>query len=245
VIRRNIKLAESPSYGKSIFDYAPESNGAKDYGTLADEIHDPVSFRTAVMSEAEEAKSEAVGVGSNTGSSSTPAASSDAASPAKTPESPEPGKKPGDKGPSRDLKLVKAESEGQEVVAGKAPEQHKIDPALAEPAPAATAKTAARALKAQAARDARAAGTQQTRFGSAGAEPRRRPPAKRKASSRRKTASKGKSQSCTSGQVETSAKSEPDESAESSRPAEVSASTTQAMPSIPMIDRTAAVSGTA
>ena len=38
VIRRNIKLAEAPSYGKSIFDYAPDSNGAKDYEVLAAEI---------------------------------------------------------------------------------------------------------------------------------------------------------------------------------------------------------------
>lgn len=38
VIRRNIKLAEAPSYGKSIFDYAPDSNGAKDYEILAAEI---------------------------------------------------------------------------------------------------------------------------------------------------------------------------------------------------------------
>lgn len=43
VIRRNIKLAESPSYGKSIFDYALDSNGAKDYERLALEIHDPAS----------------------------------------------------------------------------------------------------------------------------------------------------------------------------------------------------------
>jgi len=38
IIRRNIKLAEAPSYGKSIFDYAPDSNGAKDYEILAAEI---------------------------------------------------------------------------------------------------------------------------------------------------------------------------------------------------------------
>jgi chromosome partitioning protein len=43
VIRRNIKLAESPSYGQSIFDYAPDSNGARDYERLAREIHDPAS----------------------------------------------------------------------------------------------------------------------------------------------------------------------------------------------------------
>ena len=38
VIRRNIKLAECPSYGKSIFDYEPGSHGAEDYGALADEF---------------------------------------------------------------------------------------------------------------------------------------------------------------------------------------------------------------
>jgi chromosome partitioning protein len=37
-IRRNIKLAEAPSYGQDIFSYAPESNGAEDYGTLAVEV---------------------------------------------------------------------------------------------------------------------------------------------------------------------------------------------------------------
>ena len=37
-IRRNIKLAESPSFGQSIFDYAPESHGAEDYAALAAEV---------------------------------------------------------------------------------------------------------------------------------------------------------------------------------------------------------------
>jgi len=37
-IRRNIKLAESPSYGQTIFDYAPGSHGAEDYGALAGEF---------------------------------------------------------------------------------------------------------------------------------------------------------------------------------------------------------------
>jgi len=37
-IRRNIKLAECPSFGKSIFDYAPKSPGAVDYTALADEV---------------------------------------------------------------------------------------------------------------------------------------------------------------------------------------------------------------
>lgn len=37
-IRRNIKLAESSSYGQTVFDYAPRSNGAVDYARLAAEI---------------------------------------------------------------------------------------------------------------------------------------------------------------------------------------------------------------
>jgi len=37
-IRRNIRLAEAPSFGQSIFQYAPESNGAEDYRRLAAEI---------------------------------------------------------------------------------------------------------------------------------------------------------------------------------------------------------------
>ena len=37
-IRRNIRLAEAPSFGQSIFQYAPTSNGAEDYRSLADEI---------------------------------------------------------------------------------------------------------------------------------------------------------------------------------------------------------------
>jgi chromosome partitioning protein len=37
-IRRNIKLAEAPSYGQSIFEYAGGCNGAKDYDGLAEEV---------------------------------------------------------------------------------------------------------------------------------------------------------------------------------------------------------------
>lgn len=37
-IRRNIKLAECPSFGKSIFEYAPSSHGAEDYLALAEEV---------------------------------------------------------------------------------------------------------------------------------------------------------------------------------------------------------------
>jgi chromosome partitioning protein len=37
-IRRNIRLAEAPSFGTSIFDYAATSNGAEDYANLAREV---------------------------------------------------------------------------------------------------------------------------------------------------------------------------------------------------------------
>ncbi|MDY0354919.1 MAG: AAA family ATPase [Sedimentisphaerales bacterium] len=45
-IRRNIKLAEAPSYGKTIFEYDPTCNGAEDYRRVA-------QFFLGVESEAE------------------------------------------------------------------------------------------------------------------------------------------------------------------------------------------------
>lgn len=46
-IRRNIKLAESSSFGQTVFDYAPKSNGAVDYADLAAEIFPGVTFADA------------------------------------------------------------------------------------------------------------------------------------------------------------------------------------------------------
>ena len=37
-IGSNVKLAESPSFGKTIFEYAPDSNGARDYAAVAREV---------------------------------------------------------------------------------------------------------------------------------------------------------------------------------------------------------------
>ena len=37
-IRSNVKLAEAPSFGRSIFDHAPDSNGAADYAAFAAEF---------------------------------------------------------------------------------------------------------------------------------------------------------------------------------------------------------------
>lgn len=46
-VRRNIRLAESPSFGKSIFDYAPASGGAEDYRQLCQEIFAPAVLSTS------------------------------------------------------------------------------------------------------------------------------------------------------------------------------------------------------
>ena len=37
-VRSNVKLAEAPSFGSTIFEHAPESNGAADYEAVADEF---------------------------------------------------------------------------------------------------------------------------------------------------------------------------------------------------------------
>jgi len=37
-IRRNVRLAEAPSFGQSILTYAPTSNGAEDYRNLTEEV---------------------------------------------------------------------------------------------------------------------------------------------------------------------------------------------------------------
>ena len=48
-IRRNIRLAEAPSFGQSIFQYAPDSNGAADYRALAAEVLAQESAGTAEL----------------------------------------------------------------------------------------------------------------------------------------------------------------------------------------------------
>ena len=46
-VRRNIKLAECPSFGKTIFDYAPTCAGAADYAALAAEVRSRVGAGVA------------------------------------------------------------------------------------------------------------------------------------------------------------------------------------------------------
>ncbi len=51
-VRRNIKLAEAPSYGKTIFEYEKSCHGAEDYAAVAEFIH------TGRLPEPAEAKQE-------------------------------------------------------------------------------------------------------------------------------------------------------------------------------------------
>ncbi len=60
VIRRNVKLAECPSYGTTIFQYDPSCHGAADYAALADE------FLSAPSSDGRDEASQPLGVQSGT-----------------------------------------------------------------------------------------------------------------------------------------------------------------------------------
>ena len=79
VIRRNVKLAEAPSHGKTIFSYDPASRGADDYLALAREVlgqsgsagpqgQASTEATRAVEPEIPEARSE-TGTGSDAGGS--------------------------------------------------------------------------------------------------------------------------------------------------------------------------------
>ena len=60
-VRRNIKLAESPSFGKTIYDYAPDCAGAKDYGKLAGQVmgYDAAAVAAGTWNADEAAKPQA------------------------------------------------------------------------------------------------------------------------------------------------------------------------------------------
>lgn len=51
-VRRNVKLAECPSHGKSIFRYAPTCPGATDYAALANEVVGAVDLGEATAAPA-------------------------------------------------------------------------------------------------------------------------------------------------------------------------------------------------
>jgi chromosome partitioning protein len=58
-VRRNIKLAEAPSFGQTIFDYAPQCAGAADYRALAEAIRTRWAPREAIQAPVEAATTAA------------------------------------------------------------------------------------------------------------------------------------------------------------------------------------------
>ena len=50
-IRSNVKLAEAPSFGRSIFEHAPESNGANDYAAFALEFMERIGVESSIVSD--------------------------------------------------------------------------------------------------------------------------------------------------------------------------------------------------
>ena len=77
-IRRNIRLAECPSFGQSIFQYAPNSHGAADYASLAGEVQgrSPTGIWAAAGPDAPrpDADGEVPAAGRNGSNASAPAA---------------------------------------------------------------------------------------------------------------------------------------------------------------------------
>jgi len=58
-VRRNIKLAEAPSYGKTIFEYEQNCHGAEDYRKVAEFIHaHPQSLQPQVQSASDREKAD-------------------------------------------------------------------------------------------------------------------------------------------------------------------------------------------
>jgi chromosome partitioning protein len=67
-IRRNIRLAECPSFGQSIFQYAPNSRGAEDYASLAAEIQGRAPAAIWIESDTEAAADAGAAPGSDSAS---------------------------------------------------------------------------------------------------------------------------------------------------------------------------------
>lgn len=128
VIRRNIKLAESPSYGKSIFEYAPDSHGAEDYLQLAAELDSPETI-AAPKQPSEPAQSREAEV----------SAPETAPSPSVQPVQPEPPEKtmPGAPAPavSQPARLAKQQpTHAQKTAAQHSTKQQQIKAAGIDPA---------------------------------------------------------------------------------------------------------------
>ncbi len=58
-VRRNVKLAEAPSYGKTIFEYEPKCHGSEDYKSIAEYLHGQMFRETGEKTLNQEALTEA------------------------------------------------------------------------------------------------------------------------------------------------------------------------------------------
>lgn len=58
-IRQNVRLAEAPSHAKTIFEYAPDSTGARDYDDLAAEVLGVSSHSATLLSQSSKADGSA------------------------------------------------------------------------------------------------------------------------------------------------------------------------------------------
>ncbi len=166
MVGKNIKLAEAPSHGKTIFEYDPGSNGARDYDALAAEVLGEVEIidDEDLQEESAAAAPEAVLVESasvesaSVESASVESASMDAVPVESAPVEADPVEAvPAAAAPS----AVEAEAVTAEIPASPAPAT--IDVALAAaPAPEAPAapETDARAIEASAPAAAEAAVTE-------------------------------------------------------------------------------------
>jgi chromosome partitioning protein len=54
-IRNNVKLAEAPSFGRTIFEHAPDSNGARDYEAVAQELLEKLGMQVTPVEAAKPA----------------------------------------------------------------------------------------------------------------------------------------------------------------------------------------------
>jgi len=84
-IRINVKLTEAPSHGQPIFEYAPDSTGAKFYRSLAKEI---VERHAAWIAAGDESTEATATPGSATSQAPAPAESPSAIPPSKTEPAP-------------------------------------------------------------------------------------------------------------------------------------------------------------
>ncbi len=88
VIRRNIKLAEAPSYGKSIFEYEQNCNGAEDYRRVAKFFLESDGRSAASLFSSENPPIEIQEIASSPAQTGNPPAPTPAAAPDRAPSAP-------------------------------------------------------------------------------------------------------------------------------------------------------------